>query len=397
MALAGILFDLDGTLILSNDAHVEAWRRALNQHGYHVAPDRIALEVGKGGDQLVPDLLGAEAERHDGEALRKAHDHIYADLVMRSGIAVAPGAEQLLSALHARGIAIALATSSGEKQLALSERASGVVWRTLVDCVASADDVEASKPAPDLVQVTLGKLGLTAAQCAMVGDTPWDAQAAHSAGVVMLGLSTGKNSAALRRAGARRVYREPADLLSHLDEALRIASPGSAQLDAALLARLMRQALEAAEEGLVRGEVPMGSVLARGDGTIVARGHNRYNETGDKTRHAEMDAFSAGKLDPDARDTILVSTLEPCVMCTGAAMETAVDVIIYGLPAPADSGTRRVLPPESAETELPRVVGPVLAAQSRALFERWLERPDRNRTQEPYVRQLLRRTSQNSD
>jgi hypothetical protein len=87
----------------------------------------------------------------------------------------------------------------------------------------------------------------------------------------------------------------------------------------------------------------------------------------------------------------MVSTLEPCVMCTGAAMESAVDTIVYALAAPADNGTARVRPPESPESQMPRIVGGVLAAESRTLFERWLDM-HRGEPQAAFVEQLLART-----
>jgi tRNA(adenine34) deaminase len=94
---------------------------------------------------------------------------------------------------------------------------------------------------------------------------------------------------------------------------------------------------------------------------VVARGFNEMNRTQNKTAHAEIVTFAkaAGKLPLDARDFVLASTLEPCVMCTGAAMAAAVDTIVYGLQAPADSGTGRVRPPASPESQMPRIVGDV--------------------------------------
>ena len=153
---------------------------------------------------------------------------------------------------------------------------------------------------------------------------------------------------------------------------------------------LMREALATAREGMANGEAPIGCVLARGDGRIVARAWNAMNRTGNKTAHAEIMAFAeaAGRVPLDARDLVMVSTLEPCVMCTGAAMESAVATIVFGLRAPADSGTGRVRPPESPESSMPAIVGPVLAAESRALFEEWLQH-NGDTEQAAYVKQLL--------
>src|SRR2546423_8486746 len=100
-------------------------------------------------------------------------------------------------------------------------------------------------------------------------------------------------------------------------------------------------------------------------------------------------ARAAGKVQPEDKDLILVSTLEPCVMCTGAAMVSAVDTIVYALRAPADSGTGRVRPPQSPESQMPRIVGDVLARESRELFERWLREGHVNPQQRAYVEQLL--------
>jgi tRNA(adenine34) deaminase len=167
---------------------------------------------------------------------------------------------------------------------------------------------------------------------------------------------------------------------------------------------LMRAALAEAERGMAEGEAPIGCVLARAadDGTvrIVARGHNRVNGLQRKIAHAEIVAFenASGNGDAppalplDADDVILVSTLEPCVMCLGAAMEAGVRTVLFGLEAPADNGTRRVKPPESPESSAPEIHGGILAAESRRLFETWL-RGKEDTDQAAFVKQLLALTS----
>jgi HAD superfamily hydrolase (TIGR01509 family) len=390
MALSGVVFDLDGTIVDSNLLHVEAFRLAFGDRGYKIGHDRIFMEVGKGGDKLVPAIIGHELDRIDGEAIREAHPKQYARLVRERGLRVFPGANELAAELRRRGLRTVLATSSGHGHIQATEQASGLKLREMFDEVVTADDAPQSKPAPDLVVSAMKKLGASPAECAMVGDTPYDAYGSRDAGVVCLGVTCGgHDQRTLRRSGCREVWRDPAELLARLDDALETASPGPVRLTWDRLERLMREALAAARNGLSGGEVPIGCVLARGDGTIVARGHNELNRT--KTAHAEMVAFarSAGKVPPEARDLVLASTLEPCVMCTGAAMEAAVDTIVYGLRAPADSGTRRVEPPQSPESQMPRVVGDVLAAESRALLEEWLRRPGNNPQQIQFVRQLL--------
>lgn len=397
MALDALIFDMDGTLVDSNPLHVEAWVRALARFGYKVPPDRIFVEVGKGGDTLMPSIIGNEAAEAEGKPLREAQPAEFAKLARERGIRVFPGSHELLETARRRGLKTVLATSSNKKQIKVTEENSGLKVSELVDYVVNSDDIQTSKPAPDVVNAAVKKVGMTPAQCAMIGDTPYDAQSAKHAGVVCLGLTCGGFSEhMLRKAGARAVWKDPADLLSHLDDALHIASPGSAHLTREVLERLMAEALAVAREGMSSGEVPIGALLARGDGTIIARGFNELNRTQNKTAHAEMVAFarSAGKTPPKARDLILVSTLEPCVMCLGAAMETAVDTVVYGLKAPADNGTGRVEPPRSPESGMPRIVGDIMASRSRALLAQWLAQPQNNPQQVEFVSQLLSLTAQ---
>jgi phosphoglycolate phosphatase-like HAD superfamily hydrolase/tRNA(Arg) A34 adenosine deaminase TadA len=392
MALDGVLFDLDGTLVDTNEMHVRAWQRALESRGYKIAADRIWLEVGKGGDKLVPDLLGREADERDGDALREAQPREFEKLAKAERIRPFPRAADLLKEFRRRGLQLALATSSGEGHLKTIETCSGVPWRTLVDATVTADDAANSKPSPDPLAAGLKKLRLSPAQCAMVGDTQYDATASRNAGLVCLGLLCGRNSEqVMRSAGARGIYRDVADLLDHLDDALTLASPGSAHLTQAAMEGLMRQAIEVAAAAIKAGEAPIACLLARGDLTVVATGHNEMNRTQNKAAHAEIVTFAraAGKVPLDARDLILVSTLEPCVMCTGAAMEAAVDTIIYALPAPADSGTQRVACPTSPESQMPRIVGRILKEESQKLFEQFLKQNIRA-DQRQYVEQLLR-------
>lgn len=161
----------------------------------------------------------------------------------------------------------------------------------------------------------------------------------------------------------------------------------------------MREALAEAELGMAEGEAPIGCVIALREGDrarIVARGHNRVNGLQRKNAHAEIVAFeSAGGENPalplDAEHVVLVSTLEPCVMCLGAAMETGVELVLFGLRAPADNGTQRLRPPESPESSDPKIEGDILANESRALFERWLQGKE-GTEQAKFVEQLLRLT-----
>jgi len=112
MALDGIVFDLDGTLVDTNAVHVEAWRRVFEDHGYKIAPDRIFQEVGKGGDNLVIDLLGKEADQKDGESLREAHPDMFGKLARKQGLKVFPRVQDLFAELKRRGLKLPFETIS---------------------------------------------------------------------------------------------------------------------------------------------------------------------------------------------------------------------------------------------------------------------------------------------
>ena len=220
-----MIIDIDGTLVDTNPAHVEAWQRAFQRFGYDVPVQRIIPEIGKGGDKLVPSVLGQQAEERHGEALRKAQKEEFLAIAKREQFRVFPGVPELFRALRERRIRTALATSSDDKHLDATLASAGIDLRKLVDVVVTKSDAPSSKPAPDLIVAALEELDLPPGQCAMVGDTVYDGQACQAAGIVFLGvLSGGSTETALLEAGARAVWRDVAHLLADLDRALEIAS-----------------------------------------------------------------------------------------------------------------------------------------------------------------------------
>jgi HAD superfamily hydrolase (TIGR01509 family) len=228
MALRGMIFDIDGTLVDTNPAHVEAWCRAFKRLGYPVSPERIKIEIGKGGDLLVPSILGEDVERRHGEALRKAQKEEFLKIARHERFRVFACVTELFQALRQRGIRTALATSSNKKHLQAICDSAGIDLPSLADVLVTKEEAEASKPAPDLVIAAWEKLALTPAECAMVGDTVYDGQACQSAGVVFLGvLSGGTPEAELLEAGAVAVWRDVAHLLQDLDRAIEVASIAS--------------------------------------------------------------------------------------------------------------------------------------------------------------------------
>jgi nucleoside triphosphatase len=175
------------------------------------------------------------------------------------------------------------------------------------------------------------------------------------------------------------------------------SSVGVGKLPAAAAESLMRAALEEARLGLKEGECPIGCVVGlwhESRVSIVARGHNRVKALGRRTAHAELIAFenAGGALPVDGAEIVLVSTLEPCIMCLGACFEAGVSEVAFGLRAPADSGIGRVRAPFSPQTKTPNTLGGVLALESRALFEEYV-RGREGTPEAAYGEQLLALTS----
>jgi len=227
-----MIFDVDGTLLDTNPAHVEAWRRAFQRLGFNIPADRIVPEIGKGGDKLVPSLLGEPEERRTGEDLRKAQKEEFLAIARGTRFRVIPGATEIFPALRERGIRTALATSSDEEHLNATLESAGVDLRRLPDVVVTRNPRDASKPSPDLIIDALERLELPASQCAMIGDTVYDGQACQAAGVSFLGVLSGPASKVeLILAGARGVWEDVAHLLAELDRALELASLAGAFSD----------------------------------------------------------------------------------------------------------------------------------------------------------------------
>jgi HAD superfamily hydrolase (TIGR01509 family) len=398
MTPRALLLDIDGTLVDTNEMHVAAWRLAFAGFNYRVGHDRIADEIGKGGDLLIADVLGRDVERLHGEALRAAHKEAFRLRIERNGVVFFPGVVPLLQALRGHGVRTAIATSSSREDLALLEEHLGCSFSSMVDKVATGDDVAVSKPAPHVVEAACTMLGEDPLACALLGDSIHDADAARAAGVAFLGVTSGVvDEAEFRAAGARFVAHDLGHLIGSLPTALHAASPGHVAFTRAVIEAQMGPAIAAAYDAMDRGEVPIGAALFDGRGALVATGHNRARETGDVTAHAEIDAFRrlAASGQELGEGAILISTLEPCVMCLGAAMEVGIDVVIYGLEAPADGGTTRMVAPRSPENRLPRVRGGACRDETRELLLLW-ERRLGTPSQRPYVEQLLAETETGS-
>ncbi|WP_432833198.1 HAD family hydrolase [Dactylosporangium sp. CA-092794] len=218
--VAGVLFDVDGTLVDTVYLHAVAWWQALRQHGHDVPAARIHRAIGMGSDMILDELLGAGHDDSADDAIRAAHASLYA--VHWPALRRLPGARRLLDACADRGLRVVLATSASRPELEALLRCLDA--DASLAAVTSADDAERSKPAPDIVEVALRRAGLSAEEVVFVGDSVWDIRSAGRLSIPCIGLTSGGLCAAeLLDHGAAGVYADPRDLLDHLDEALTTA------------------------------------------------------------------------------------------------------------------------------------------------------------------------------
>jgi HAD superfamily hydrolase (TIGR01509 family) len=210
------VLDVDGTLVDTNYQHALAWYRALRSLGETFPVWRIHRLIGMGGDQLVSALGGDGLEERVGDEARELWVEEFDRLV--DEVAPLPGARDLLVAVKERGHRLVLASSGKPQHVDVSLDLLDA--RDLADAWTSSGDVEASKPAPDLLQVALQKLGVPAdADSVLIGDSVWDVEAAKKAGMPAIVVrSGGFGDDELRDAGAVAVYDTPADLTAALDD-----------------------------------------------------------------------------------------------------------------------------------------------------------------------------------
>lgn len=207
--LAGVLLDVDGTLIDSNAAHASAWSDTLAEFGRPTAAEVIRPLIGMGGDKLLPRLLGVDADSEEGKRFSKRRAEIFRERYVPR-LRLTRGARDLLERFRHEGLHLTIATSAADGELNTMLRHVGL--EELIDDKTSSGDVEHSKPDPDVVRAALEKAGLEKDEVVMLGDTPYDVEAAHRAGVEAVALLCGGWDADALD-GAEAIYEDPADLL----------------------------------------------------------------------------------------------------------------------------------------------------------------------------------------
>jgi HAD superfamily hydrolase (TIGR01549 family) len=215
--MPAILFDLDGTLVDSVYQHVLAWREALEHAGIQLSVWRIHRRIGMSGGLFVNALLretGHPVSSEEAGEIRRSHAEAYARLVGQ--VRPLPGAREILSYLSEVGVPWAIATSGRQESARPALETLGLGPDIPV---VTRDEVSHAKPDPDLFVAAADKLGVPIEESVVVGDSVWDLLAARRARALGVGLlSGGYGLEELERAGAYRVYHDPADLMRHLDE-----------------------------------------------------------------------------------------------------------------------------------------------------------------------------------
>ena len=212
------IFDLDGTLLDSVDLHAIAWQEAMLKFGHDVSFDQVRGQIGKGGDKLIPVFLSADEQRDHGKEMEEWRGNRFKTeyLPLVRPFSAVP---ELLRRVRDAGLRIAVASSAKKDEV---DKYLDIARITdLVDLKTSSDDVEESKPAPDIFEIVLKKLKIEGADAVAIGDTPYDAEAAGKAKIATIGvLCGGFTESSLRQAGCVEIYPGPAALFARFANSL---------------------------------------------------------------------------------------------------------------------------------------------------------------------------------
>jgi HAD superfamily hydrolase (TIGR01509 family) len=209
-----VILDVDGTLVDSNDAHVQVWVDALAEHGIDVPFEKIRKLVGMGGDNLLPAAVAIDKESPEGKAIADRRGELFRSRYLHH-LEPFPAIRKLLERMKDAGLDLVVASSSPEDEMKVLLERAGVA--DLMRDTTSGSDAKNSKPDPDIVQAALKKIGLPPEETIMLGDTPYDIEAARKAGVGVIALRCGGFPDEDLK-GAVALYDDAADLLANFDE-----------------------------------------------------------------------------------------------------------------------------------------------------------------------------------
>lgn len=208
-----VILDVDGTLVDSNDAHAAAWIDALKEAGHDVPFEKARRLIGMGGDKLMPELIGIENDTPEGKRIGEIRKEIFKTRYLPN-LGPFPETAKLLQRMHETGLKLVVASSAEADELEVLLEIAGATG--LVAERTSSSDAEHSKPDPDIVEAAVRSARVDASETIMLGDTPYDLEAATKAGVRLVAVRCGGwNDEDF--AGAIAVYDAPADILAHYD------------------------------------------------------------------------------------------------------------------------------------------------------------------------------------
>jgi HAD superfamily hydrolase (TIGR01509 family) len=211
--IRGVILDVDGTLVDSNDAHAKSWVEAMAEYGYHVPYEKVRPLIGMGGDKVLPETIGIQKDSPQGKKISQRRAEIFKERYLPT-VRPFPKARELLQRMRESGLKLAVASSAQPEELEALLRIVGA--SDLIEEKSSSKDAQDSKPDPDIMQVTLQRIGFPADQVIMLGDTAYDIEAAQKVGVGTIALRSGGWSDDELR-GALAIYDDTADLLAHYD------------------------------------------------------------------------------------------------------------------------------------------------------------------------------------
>lgn len=212
--IRGVILDVDGTLVDSNDAHTRSWLEAMAEKGHtNLEYGKVRGKIGMGGDKLLPDVLGIEKDTPEGKEISARRGQIFKRRYL-NGLQPFPGARRLIEVMREHGLKIAIASSAEKDELQSLLQVVGAT--DLIEEETSSADTKQSKPDPNIVQITLERMQLPPEEVIMLGDTAYDIEAARKAGVQTISLRCGGwKDQDLK--GALAIYNDPEDLLNHYD------------------------------------------------------------------------------------------------------------------------------------------------------------------------------------
>jgi HAD superfamily hydrolase (TIGR01509 family) len=226
LSVLAFIFDIDGTLVDSNELHVDSWDRAFRRFGKQFPREQLRAQIGKGSDQYLPEFLTPDEIDRFGKALDDYRSELFRNEYLPK-VRPFPKVRELFQRIRDDDKRIVLASSG--KKADTKYYVDLLKLDNLIDGYVSGDDADSSKPAPDIFAASLKKLGhISPADAVTIGDTRFDVEAARKAGLTTIAfLCGGTSESALRETGAAVIYRDPADFLAHYDDLIKEFAPHS--------------------------------------------------------------------------------------------------------------------------------------------------------------------------